>query len=107
MYLVYEQHVIFVEVGQDRGQVSRPVYGRPRRYLDVDAQLIGYDACKGGLTQPRRPVKQHVVEGLVPEFGRLDKYAEVVLGVFLTYVVVQSLRSQSSFLPQLSRTYIG
>ena len=64
MDLVDEQHVVRLQVGQQRGQVAGALDHRAGGLAQVDAQLVGDDVRERGLAQARRAEDQHVVERL-------------------------------------------
>ena len=51
--LVDEEDVALVEVGQDGGQVARPLQRRPAGDPQAHAHLGGHDPGQGGLPQAR------------------------------------------------------
>jgi hypothetical protein len=62
--LVDEEHVVLLEVGQQRGQVLGLLEHRPAGLAQVHAQLGGDDVAQRGLAQARRAEQQHVVQRL-------------------------------------------
>src|SRR5699024_1732654 len=87
--LVDEQHVPFLQVGQQGGQVPRLFDGGAAGDPDLDPHLVGDDAGQGGLAQAGRAVQQDVVHGLAPAAGRLQIDLEVLLDLFLPDVIFQ------------------
>ncbi len=61
--LVDEHHVPLAQRGQDGGQVTGALDGRPAGDPQRRAQLRGDDHRERGLAQPGRPGQQHVVGG--------------------------------------------
>jgi hypothetical protein len=55
MDLVDEQHVVRLEVGQQRGQVAGALEHRPGGLAQVDAQLVGDDVASVVLPRPGGP----------------------------------------------------
>lgn len=55
VYLVDEEHVPGLEVGEYGGQVPGLFDGRSARDPQAHLQLVGDDVCKGGLSKPRGP----------------------------------------------------
>ena len=74
MDLIDEQHIVFIEIGQDRSKITSPLNSRSRRDPDIDAHFIGNDPRQRCLSQSRRAVKQHVIQRFLSQFGRLNKY---------------------------------
>ena len=94
--LVHKEDVVLVEVGEQGGQVPGLLNGRAGGDADVHPHLVGDDAGEGGLAQPRGAVEEDMVQGLVPELGRVDEHGEVLLGLFLADVLGQALGAQGS-----------
>jgi hypothetical protein len=76
--LVDEQHVVRLEVGQQRGQVAGALEHRAGGLAQVDAHLGGDDVGQRGLAQPRRAEQQHVVERLAALARGLDEDLELL-----------------------------
>ncbi len=96
MHLIDEQDVLLLEVGEDRGQVPRPLDGGARGHPDGDRHLMGDDVGQGGLAQPRRPIQQEMVQRLLPLEGGGDADAQVVLELLLADELLQPTRPQGS-----------
>ena len=71
--LVDEQHVVRLQVGQQRRQIAGRSSTGPELWRRFDAQLVGDDVGQRGLAQPRRAEDQTVVQGLAALTGGLDK----------------------------------
>ena len=96
MDLVDEQDVSLVEGGEDRGEVARPLDGRPRRVADVDSELAGDDRRQGRLAEAGRAVQQDVVGGLSPPLRGRQQHRQVRLDLALTDVFVERSWSQGA-----------
>ena len=57
------------------GLLQRRTAGRPQ----TNPHLLGEDAAQGSLAEPRRTIKQYVIQGLPPLLGRRDEDLEVLL----------------------------
>ena len=97
MDLVHKEDVVLLQIGQKRRQVPRLFDGGTGGNTDVHPHLVGDDAAEGGLAQARRAVEQHVVQGLRAHFGRLDENLQVSLGLLLSDILLQPLRSKRIF----------
>src|SRR6185503_12341353 len=64
MYLVDEQHVVRLEVREQRSQVAGPLEHRSRGLPQIDAELVRDDVRERRLAQARRPEQQRVIERL-------------------------------------------
>ena len=73
--LVDEQHVARLQVGQQRREVAGALDHRARGGAEPDPHLARDDLRQGGLAEPRRAGKQHMVERLAAGLGRLDEDA--------------------------------
>ena len=67
MDLVDEQHIAFLELGQNRRQVARPFERRALRDMHVRTHLCGDDAGQGGLAEARRTGEQQMVDAISME----------------------------------------
>ncbi len=92
MDLVDEQHVARLQVGEDGGQVGRPLQHRPGGLPQADAQLDGQNVGQGGLAQSRRPEDQHVVERLAPLARRSHENLELRLYGSLPDIFIEAGR---------------
>ena len=77
--LVDEQDVPLLQVGEDGGEVTRPLQRGPRGDAQNDAHLSGEDRCERRLAESGRSGEQHVVDGLPSGPGRLDEDVEALL----------------------------
>ena len=77
MDFVDEQHIAFLEIGQQRGEVPGLGNHRAGGGAKADAQLLGDDLCQSGLAQPGRADEQHMVERGPALLGRLDKHFQI------------------------------
>ena len=96
--LVDEQHIVFVEIGQQCGQISGFFNGRAGGNADVNPHLVGNDACQRSLAQTGRTVQQHMIQRLGPQFCRLNVDLQIILGLFLTGVFVKQFGAQTALL---------
>ena len=96
VYLVDEQHVAFLEVREDGGQVARALDGGAARGADAGAQLVGHHGGERGLAQARGAREQDVVDHVAARPRRLDEDGERFLHLRLAQVVAQSLRAQAA-----------
>ena len=93
------RHVALVEVRQDRGQVAGPRDDRAGGRADADAELAGDDLRQRRLAEPRRPVEQHVVEGLAAIGRGGDKDAQVLAHRALPHEVIELAGSEPAVEP--------
>jgi hypothetical protein len=89
--LVDEQHVVRLQVGQQRGQVAGALDHRAGGLAQVDAHLGGDDMGQRGLAQAGRAEDQHVVERLLALARGLDVDLQLFADGFLAQVFVQAL----------------
>ena len=94
MDLVDEQHVVGLEVGQQRRQIARPLEHGTGGLPQIHAHLARDDVRQRGLAQARRPEQQDVVERLAPVAGGLDEDGELRADLLLADVVAELLGPQ-------------
>ena len=93
MDFVDEQHVARLEIGQEGGQVARPLEHRTRGLAQVDLELVRDDVRQGGLAEARRPEDQHVIQRLAPHPRRLDRDPQELDDLRLSHVIGHAFRS--------------
>ena len=77
MNLVDKQHVVFLEIGEKRGEVAGPLQHRARRLAQVHTHFARDDVRQCRLAQTRRTEQQHVIERFGPVARRSDEDAEL------------------------------
>lgn len=98
VYLVDKQHVPFVEVGEDGGEIARALDRGAAGQLDLHTHFVGDDMRQRGFAQPGRAVQKDVVERLAPLFGGGDIHAEIFLYLLLSDIVRHGLGTERVFL---------
>ena len=83
MDFVNEQHVAFLEVRQQAGEVAGFLDGRAAGAFEVRAHGLGEDVSERGFTQAGRTAEQDVVERFAPLFRRLHGDSEALLDLEL------------------------
>src|SRR6202035_3853643 len=101
VYLVDEEHLAGVQVGEDGRQVAGPLEHRPGGGAQWRRHLAGDDVGEGRLAKPRRTEEEDVVQGLPPLARRADEDPEVVEDLLLADVLVQPPRAQRRLDPQV------
>ena len=96
MDLVDEQHVVRLQVGQQRREVAGALDHRPGGLAQVHAELVRDDVRERGLAEARRAEDQHVVERLAPVARRLDEDLHLRLDRRLADVVGELLRAHGA-----------
>ena len=71
-------------LGKDRGQVAGFFDGRTGGDLDGDAHLVRHHMGEGSLAQPRRTVKQHVIQRFAAFLCRGEQDRQVFTDLVLT-----------------------
>jgi hypothetical protein len=89
VHLVDEQHVVLLQVRQDRGEVAGALDGGTGGDAHGDAHLGGDDVGERGLAEAGRAVEEHVVQRLVALLRGLDGDAQVVLQPLLADELAQ------------------
>ena len=94
MDLVDEEHVAALEVGEDRGDVARPLEDRPRRAAQLHPHLLGDDVGERRLAETRGAGEQHVVEDVLARARGVDRDREVALHRRLSDVLGERRRTE-------------
>ncbi len=103
MDLIDEQHIVALQVRQQRCQVSRPFQHRPAGLAQVHLHFVRDDVCERGLAQAGRAEQQHMVERLGSATRGLDEDLELLADALLSDVFGQPLRAQRA----LDRLLVG
>ena len=91
---VDEQHIVGLEVGEQRGQIAGALEHRAGSLAQIDAHLGRHDVGQGGFAEARRAEQQHVVERFAALPGRLDENAQLVADFLLADVIGKALGAQ-------------
>ena len=91
--LVDEQHVVRLQIGEQRGEVAGLLDHRPRGDAQIDAEFVGDDMAERGLAQARRPEDQHMVQRFAATLGRFDVDRHLLAHRLLAEILVQPLRT--------------
>ena len=89
---VDEQDVVRLQIGQKRGEIAGALDHRPRGGAEPDPELARDDLRQGGLAEPGRAEKQHMVERLAPALRRRDEDAQIVAQLALPDEFVEDER---------------
>jgi len=92
--LVDEQHVVRLEVGQERGEVAGPADHRAAGGAKADPHLARDDLRQRGLAEPRRAEEQHMVHRLAAVARGLDEHPQVLPRRLLADELAERLRPQ-------------
>ena len=95
MNLVDEEHLVLLEIRQQRGEVARPLEDGAGRRPDLHLQLLGHDVGERGLAEAGRAVQQHVVERLAALPRGLDRHGQVLPHACLADVFRQRARPET------------
>ena len=77
MNFVDEQHVAFIEIGQERGKIARFGDDRARRGAKSHTHFLGHDLRQRRLAQAWRAEEEHMVERIAARLRRLDEDAQI------------------------------
>src|SRR5438477_4206224 len=92
--LVDEEDVPALQVGEDRGEIARPLKNGTGGGTDRDVELVGDDVRERRLAESGRPVEEDVVEDVAARAGRSDLHAQVLADRLLADVVVEGPRAE-------------
>src|SRR6185295_7820970 len=93
MDLIDEQHVVRLEIRQQRREIAGPFEHGTRGLPQVHAELVRDDVCERGLAEPRRAEQQRVVERFAALTRRRDEDLELRLDPRLTDVLREPPRT--------------
>ena len=94
MDLVDEQHVVRLEVGEERREVAGALEHRTGRLAQVHAELVRDDVRQRRLAEARRAEQQHVVERFLALARGLDEDRQLAADLLLPDVLVEQARAQ-------------
>ncbi|MPN12041.1 hypothetical protein SDC9_159351 [bioreactor metagenome] len=97
MYLVDEKDIVFVQVGEQRGEIAGLFYRGAGGYADIDAHLRRNYPGQSRLAEPRRAVEQNVIERLCALFCRRYEYRQVFLCFLLPDILRKRVRTKRYF----------
>ncbi len=93
MDLIDKQHVVRLEVGQHRGEISRLLQHRARGSAQVNAHLVGDNVGESGFPQAWRAEDQQMIERIATQLRRLDENLHLGAHLRLANVFVEQLRT--------------
>ena len=97
MYLIDEQDVARLQLGEDGRQIARTVEGRTRGHVEFGLHLGGHDVGQRRLAQSGRPGEQEVVGSLTPPSCRLEHHPQVALQLGLAHELLEAAGPQATF----------
>ena len=95
--LIDEQHIAFVQLGEDTRQIPLLFNGGTAGGVQGASHGEGNDIGKGGFSQTRGPTEQEMVQSFRPSLGGLYKYLQVLLDLNLPRILLKGLRPQGRF----------
>ena len=96
MNFIDKQHVIGFKIGQQRRQITGLGDHRPGRRPEPDAELPRDDLRKRGLAEPRRSMKQHMIQRIAPLPRRGNEHPQIFPRRFLPDKFIERFRAESS-----------
>ena len=82
MDLVDKKDISLLQIGQQRGQISRLFDRRSGGGADLHPHLVGHDAGEGRLAKTRRPVEQQMIQRFPPPARSLEIDPQIALDLF-------------------------
>ena len=95
VYLVDEEDVAFLEIGEDGRKIARAIDGGAGGRAYLHPHLVCHDAGKRRLAQTRGAREEQVVKRLATHARGFDEHGEVVLDAALPQIVIQRLGTQA------------
>ena len=105
--LVNKEDVAVLEIGEQRGDVARPLKCWTRRHPDTGLELVGDDPRQGSLAKPRRACQKEMVDGLAAAAGGLDEDVQVLAQRGLADELAEAARPEGDLLGFLLGTGSG
>ena len=93
---VDEQHIVFFQVGQQRGQVFGLFQHRTTGLAQVHTQLLRNDVAERGFAQARWAEQQHVVEGFIAVARGANENFQLLTHLGLAHILLQQLGAQGT-----------
>ena len=93
MYLIDEEHIVRLQVGQQSCQIPGLVDDRSGSGPHVDPHLVADDVRQGRLAQTWRTVQQDVVQRLPTRLGRMHEHHDVVNDLLLSLEFLEQRRA--------------
>ena len=103
MDFIDEQHVAGFKIGQQRGQIARPLQHRTRGLAQVDLHFVGEDVGERGFAQARRAEDQHVVQ----RFGAFARGADENLHLLAHHRLANVVREMTRTDLPVERDFFG
>jgi hypothetical protein len=91
MNFINEQHVAWLEVGEQRGQIAWSVDHGPGGLAEVDAKLVSDDVGQRRLAETGRAEYQDMIERLAPRFCGVHEDLQLIAYSLLANVVAEAL----------------
>ena len=88
MHLVDKEDVPSTQVGENGGEVTGALNGRPRGDLDAHPHLDCDDVGQSRLAQAGWAIKQGMIECLAPRGGRFETYLEILDDPLLANILI-------------------
>ena len=107
MDLIDEQDVVFIEVGEQGGQVAGLFDGGAAGDPDIDPHFRRNDLREGGFAQAGGAVQQDVVQRLPTQARGLHKYRQVFLDLLLPDIFLQRVRAKGIFVIPVAWGHLG
>ncbi len=94
VYLIDKQHIVRLQIRQQRCEIARLFDSGSRGYTDIHSHFIRDYARQRGLAKSGRSVQQNVIQTLAALFRRLDIYRHILLDLVLTYILGKGFRAE-------------
>ncbi len=96
MNLVDEQHIVRLQIRQQRRKIACAFDHRARGLPQIDAEFIGDDVRQRRLAEAGRSEDQHMVERLAPPARRFDEDLHLRLDRRLPHIVGEPFRTHGA-----------
>ena len=86
---VYEQQIIFLEIGYNGSKIPRAFQNRPRGAHQIDPEFRSHNLGQSGLAQTGISIQQNMIKLLPPIPGRLQINPQIGPNIVLTDKIIQ------------------
>ena len=92
---INNQHIALLQIGEQRHKVALLLNRRSARHPNIHAHFMRNNIRQRRLTKPGRPIKQHMIQRLLPQLRRININLQALLRLALSDILIQRIRPQT------------